>query len=345
MDFKDYYAILGVSRTASTKEITSAYRRLAKQHHPDVNKSDPKSAERFKDISEAYTVLSDAEKRRRYDALGADGGARAPFGAEGFRTPHTGGGGASGFSDFFEAIFGGGMSFESMFEDAVGHTTPARVEYDVPVTLSEVQTGTTRSLTLPPTRCPTCHGTGEIATQNRSGRRRVAVTRGVCSACGGRGATGEQRTIDVKIPAGVSDGARLTVRPRGARSGDIVLVVRYTPHPVFTVDGRHVRVTVPVYDHEAALGAVIEVPLLRGSVRLTIPGGSTSDQILRVKGHGLPGRGGEAPGDVLVRLRIVQPPRLSTDERAAYEDLRTARERAHASDPRSDLARAVREAG
>lgn len=347
MQFKDYYATLGVARGATDAEIKAAYRRLAKQHHPDVNKGDAKSAERFKDISEAYAVLGDAEKRRRYDTLGPEWEHAAPGaapGASGFR-PGSGAQ-ASGFSDFFDMFFGGagGSSFFGSFGGAEDTTaaapTSAPAEATVEISLHDVVRGTQRRLTVRSAPCRTCGGRGTVTQSASHGRRRVAMSHTVCPACGGRGVGGEPRTLDVRIPVGIEDGAVLRVRPGGQ---EIHLKVRYALPPGIEVRGRDLVLDVPVLDHEAALGARIDVPTLTGSVRVTVPEGASPGSLLRVRGQGLPGSKGGAPGDLLVRLQWVSVGPPAAAERAAYESLRAARE-ALGRDPREGLARKVHSA-
>lgn len=349
MQFKDYYATLGVARTASDAEIKSAYRRLAKKHHPDVNKGDPRSAERFKDISEAHTVLGDTEKRRRYDALGPEwehAASAGPGGAAGFRSSggarHDGG---SGFSDFFDQFFGaagtgGGSFFAGGFDDEPVAAAPpsAPAEATVEISLAEAVAGTQRRLTVRAASCSTCGGRGTVTQSTSHGRRRVAMSHSVCPACGGRGVAGEARTLDVRIPLGIGDGGVLRVRHGGQ---DIHLTVRYRVPAGVEIRGRDVVLDVPVRDHEAALGARIDVPTLTGSVRVTVPEGSSPGSLLRVRGQGLPGQKGAAPGDLLVRLQWAPAGVLTDPERHAYEALRDARA-ADSEDPREGLAQRLR---
>ncbi len=352
MQFKDYYAALGVPRTATDAEIKSAYRKLAKQHHPDVNKGEAKSVERFKDISEAYAVLGDTEKRRRYDDIGpewepAAAGAPGGRGAGGFA---GGGGGArqaggSGFSDFFDLFFGaGGMpggGFAGAFDDdpVAAAPTSAPAVATVEISLAEAVNGTQRRLTVRSAPCQTCGGRGTVAHSTSHGRRRVAMSHSVCPSCGGRGVSGDVRTLDVRIPAGFEDGGVLRVRPGGQ---DIHLTVRYKVPPGVEVRGRDLVLDVPVLDHEAALGARIEVPTLTGSVRVTVPAGASGGSLLRVRGQGLPGVRGGAPGDLLVRLQWVPAGEVSAAERTAYESLRETRT-ARGADPREGLAQRLRQ--
>lgn len=287
MDYKDYYKILGVSRSASADDIKKAYRRLAREYHPDKNKA--KGAEdRFKEVNEAHEVLSDAEKRKAYDALGANWKAGAGFtpppgwNAGGFGGGFRGAraGGQAGFSDFFSSLFGGasgaggGFAFEDEPEPrARSHAPRARIE----ITLEDSFNG---------------------------GSRQVSLADG--------------RTLNVRIPKGITEGQTIRLAEQGPRGGDLLLEVGFAAHPHFKVEGRNVEVTVNLSPWEAALGARVPVPTLGGTVELSIPAGAQSGKKLRLKGRGLPG---STPGDQTVVLRIVNPPLQDDADRAAFEVL------------------------
>jgi DnaJ-class molecular chaperone len=319
--FRDYYEVLGVSKTAPEDEIKKAYRKLARKHHPDVNPGDKSAEERFKEINEAYEVLSDPEKRRRYDQLGQNWKAgsdftpppgwdnvRVDFGDYGDR----GGRGGADFSDFFESIFGGrrgargGAGFRMRGQD---------VEAEITLTLEEAHRGVTRSLTFQTTEtCPTCGGTG--TTDNKT-----------CPTCRGSGVVTRPKTLDVTIPPGVRDGAVIRLAGQGepgsngANAGDLFLRVRIAPHPLFTIVGDNdIQIELPVAPWEAALGATISVPTLDGPVEMKIPAGSQGGQRLRLRGQGLNRRGG-GRGDEYVKLKIVIPPTLTPKERKLFEEL------------------------
>jgi curved DNA-binding protein len=302
--YHDYYETLGVARGASAEEIRSAYRRLARENHPDVNK-DPDAAERFSEIAEAYEVLRDPEKRERYDRLGAGGaGFRAGqdvSGAQGF-----GGGGANGFgsgarvdfgtggdadfSDFFESLFGGGRS-----SSAGGRRRQTRGggfalrggdhEATVELTLEEAA---------------------------RGGKRRFTLNDG--------------RDYAVTIPRGVRDGQRIRLAGEGAPgvgggpSGDLLLRVRLRPHPRLRVNGLDLEVDLPVAPWEAALGADVAGPTLEGTATVKVPAGSSSGRRLRLAGQGMPGPGG-VQGNLYVIVKIVVPEKLKRAERKAYQQL------------------------
>jgi curved DNA-binding protein len=324
MQFQDYYETLGVEKTASQDEIKKAYRKLSKQFHPDINK-DKGAEDRFKLIGEAYEVLKDPDKRKKYDQIGT--GFR---GGEDFRPPqgwggvefNFGGGGdfgaggvPSGFSDFFDTFFGragrgaqqtrrrGGPVYEGRspfaqdyeFERAPVEGKSHEVEITIP--LEDAYHGTTKSISL------------ESEVRGPDGGRRR-----------------ETKNYQVKIPAGTTDGMKIRLAgqgspsPGGGAAGDLFLKVHLAPHPRFTVVGHDVQAVVNVSPWEAALGGKIDFATLDGEVKLTIPAGAQSGQKLRLKGKGLPMKGGER-GALNVELRIVVPKELSAKERGLFEEL------------------------
>jgi curved DNA-binding protein len=322
--FKDYYEILGVPRTATEDDIRKEYRKLARKHHPDVNPGNKSAEEKFKEINEAYEVLSDAEKRKRYDQLGANWKAGVDFtpppGGENGRVNFSGGygdifggnGGASGFSDFFESMFGrgrgarGGAGFRMSGQD---------IEAEIPLTLEEAHRGGTRSISLEVTEpCPECKGTGR-----KDGK--------VCPTCHGAGVTSRPKSFEVTIPPGVRDGSVIRLAGQGepgangASPGDLYLHVRIQPHRLFEVAGEDdVRIELPVTPWEAALGAKVSVPTLDGAVEMTIPPGTQGGARLRLRNQGLNKRSG-GRGDEYVKVKIVIPPRLTAKEKQLFEKL------------------------
>ncbi|MCB1725722.1 MAG: DnaJ domain-containing protein [Gammaproteobacteria bacterium] len=316
MDYKDYYAVMGVARDATQDEIKRAYRKLARKYHPDVSK-EPDAEQRFKDVGEAYEVLKDPEKRAAYDQLGKDW-----KGGEEFRPPpgwdsgfeFSGGGYTEGghgdFSDFFEALFGGmGRGQPRGFRQTARQ--PGRGEDHhaaVEVALEDAFNGATLALQL---RVPEYDASGHLTTRDRK--------------------------LQVKVPKGVTAGKRIRLPGQGAPgfnggpAGDLFLEVQIRPHPLYEVDGSDVFLTLPVAPWEAALGAKVPVPTLGGKVDVTIPRGARSGQKLRLKGRGLPAPGGS--GDQFVVLQIVTPPADSEQAKALYEQM--ARELAF--DPRARL--------
>jgi len=320
VEFKDYYATLGVGKTATDKEIKQAFRKLARKHHPDVNPGDKAAESKFKEINEAYEVLGDPPKRKKYDELGANWRAYEQAERTGGPNPFAGqwnvnvGGGQGGFrtmtqeemeqmfgdqnpfSDFFTTFFGGGFG---------GGESPARggargrsrsrqgrdVEHEIELSLEDAYHGTTRRLSLK-------HD-------------------------------GHTRTVDVRIPVGVGDGSRVRISGEGesgtggAASGDLYLRVRLSPHPIFERKGRDLYVKVPLPVTTAVLGGEIEVPTIAGkAVRLRIPTVTQNGQVFRLKGYGMPAvNRNEDKGDAYARVEVQLPTQLSADERSHYEAL------------------------
>ena len=336
LEYKDYYAILGVDRKAGKKEIKAAFRKLARKYHPDVAKGKG-TAERFREVSEAYEVLSDPEKRRRYDTLGPDWQryAQAPPGeagqGSGFRVEH---GDTADFSDFFRTIFGdfagpqgprvgrGGVNLEDLLgggfeEGRRGRGRGQDVQAGVEISLEEAFAGTRRALTLETEEpCPACRGAGNLGGAP-------------CAQCHGTGWQRGRHEVNVRIPAGVKSGQRVRVSGEGAAGGagrgDLYLVVSVAPHPQLERKGDDLRVTVPITAPEAALGATIEVPTLRGKVSMRVPPATSSGRTFRLPGYGMPRVKGGGAGDEYVTVKIVMPSELTAAERELYERLRELR--------------------
>jgi molecular chaperone DnaJ len=368
---KDYYDVLGVPKNASATEIKKAYRKLAQKHHPDANAGDPKAEERFKEVSAAYDVLGDEEKRAAYDRVREMG--TGGFGA-GF--PGAGGAGFEGapggfryetvdigdLSDLFGGMFGGsrGQARRPQARQRRG----ADLETEVRLSFDDAIAGVTIPVTLDgPAVCTTCHGSGAapgthpVVCATCGGSGQVAVNQGFfqleqtcptcsgtgrtietpCPTCHGSGAVRRSRTVKVKVPAGVKDGARIRVAGRGepggpgGRAGDLYVRVRVGEHPVFGRKGDNLTVDLPVSYPEAALGANVKVPTLNGPVTLKVPAGTPSGKTFRVKGKGAPKRGGH--GDLLVTVNVDVPKKLSKREKELLAELRDA----GTTSPRAEL--------
>lgn len=329
---RDYYEVLGVGRGASDGDIKTAYRKLARKHHPDLNPGDKAAEERFKELQEAYDVLSDAEKRKLYDRHGENwrvaqqGGGVPPPGWERGQAGGGGGGPQAGGFDFSGFDFGGGAGgFD--FEDLFGRVGRGRgggrrtsrgsdVEAELELSLEEAHRGGRRTLQMQAAEtCPTCQGTG-VTSDDKT-----------CPTCGGAGQVLRPKTVEVNIPAGVRDGQTLRLAGQGgagangAPAGDLYLRIRLRPHPVFNVRGDDLEVELPVAPWETVLGAKVEVPTIDGKAEVTIPAGAQSGQRLRLRGQGLNKRKG-GRGDEYVRLKIVVPKEPSDEERRLFEELK-----------------------
>lgn len=310
---KDYYQILGVARGADEKEIKTAYRRLARKYHPDVNPNDKSAEAKFKEISEAHDVLGDPEKRKLYDQYGEhwEQGGHFQGGADPDFQYHVGGAGSSGFESFFSQFFGGGGFEETShgrprqgpgirFEDFES-AQPRDVEKAIELPLEEIDTGTKRTLT---------YQTMD-AQRTREGISTVPTT----------------KKVQVTIPPGIADGKKLRVPGKGAagvngKSGDLYLTIRWAPHSEFKPNGENLEVEVPVSFTIAALGGEISVPTLRSKLTMKIPEGTQSGQTFRLKGQGIARQGG-ARGDLMARVKITVPKRLTEEQRRLLQELAT----------------------
>lgn len=340
MAAKDFYSTLGVARDASEKDIRSAYRKLARKYHPDVNPSDTAAEERFKDINAAYEVLKDPDKRKKYDKYGdrweyADQIEEAQRrGTHDFfrRTTSTGGQSTGGQStgggfDFGDIDVGGAGGLGDIFGDLFrgrGRATPRTVkgedlEHAVEVTLEEAYTGATRMIQMQvPETCPACGGTGKIAGAT-------------CHACEGLGSQIKTSRLEVKIPAGVDTGSRVRVAGKGhpgigGPPGDLMLVVTVRPHERFERRGDDLYTDVPVPLVEAVLGGEVEVPTPKGTrLRLKVPEGTQNGRQFRLGGQGMPHLGTGAKGDLYARIKVVLPTELTARERELFQELRQLR--------------------
>ncbi len=361
MEFRDYYKTLGVERNATEAQIRSAYRKLARKHHPDVNPNNKDAESKFKEINEAYQVLSDAEKRKKYDELGADW-ERGASEDEVFRRYSQGrgpefGGATGGFSDFFERFFGnlgGGFAagaargFQQFdFGDELAGAAQSRgrdLESEVKISVRDAVQGARRRLELTSEdQCDACGGTGMTARQEQRGRTRIIRSAEPCAKCGGQGVIRARRTLEVTIPAGVSEGSRIRLKGQGGRgsrpdqNGDLFLVTHVEPSGPFMLSGRDVRAQLPVWDYEAALGADVTSPTLQGKISLKIPAGSQSGRVLRLKGRGLPARAKEPAGDLLYELRVLAPTDMTDEERGLLQQFAERRRARALADPREAM--------
>jgi molecular chaperone DnaJ len=350
IDFKDYYQILGVDRNADEKALRSAFRKLARKHHPDINPGDSSAEERFKEINEAYEVLSDSDKRKLYDRYGEDWqryrdagftgeeqpftrGTGSPGGYEDFGSWFTGqnGGqsgsyrvefdeGSSGFSDFFETLFGSGGRSRRTGDFSTPTARPRRgqdIEAEVDVSFDEAFRGTTRRFDVQTQEpCPTCGGLG-------------IVRNGECPTCDGTGSIPRMKSIEVKIPAGVATGSRVRVSGQGGAgsaggpNGDVYLNVIVRPDPRFEREGDTLRSTVDIPLYTAILGGEALVATPTGRVALTIPPGTQQGKVFRLRGQGMPrlkSSSGER-GDLLARANVTLPAKLTERERELFEQL------------------------
>lgn len=365
---KDYYQVLGVPASADAKELTRAYRKLARENHPDANPGDAAAEERFKEISAAYDVVGDAEKRKEYDEVRA-AGPSAAFGGRGggpggFGGPGGGGftfdpstmAGGGGFGDVLGNLFGGGGRGRGGRSRGTGPQRGGDLEAELHLGFTDAVAGLTTTLHLvsdavchvcsgsgaepgtTPTTCPVCSGRGTVDDdQGFFATSRPCPTcagRGVliehpCANCRGVGIERRPREVKVRIPAGVSDGQRIRLKGRGdpgrngGPPGDLFVTCRVDPHALFRMDGRDLRLTVPVTFAEAALGADVVVPTIDGAtVKVRIPAGTRTGRTFRVKGRGVAASKGT--GDLLVTVEVAVPTTLSDAERAAVEALAAA---------------------
>ena len=358
---RDYYEILGVSRDISEADLKKAYRKLALKFHPDRNKGDDSAAESFKEVSEAYEVLSDAEKRRIYDQYGHDGlkgrgfsGANAQQARdifESFFGGGGGGGGGGGFESVFEGLFGGGGGRRS----SNGPRRGSHLRVSITIDLKDAYEGTTRTLTVQraetcktctgtgaaegskPETCSTCQGIGQVQRQQGFFMMQSAcpscqgagtIIRNPCKTCQGRGVEEKDADIEIRVPAGIESGQSLRLPgegepgDRGGGRGDMFCVVHVREHAFFNRDGDNLLCEVPVTYPQLALGSAIDIPTMDGTTTLKIPSGSQSGAILRMRGQGMPSVHGMGNGDLLVRIQLQTPKKLAARERELLEELR-----------------------
>ena len=355
MSKRDYYEVLGVSKTATQDELKKAYRKLARKYHPDLNKDNEEAAEKFKECNEAYSVLSDDQKRAQYDQFGhaafengGMGGGGGFGGAGGF-----GGFGGSGMEDIFDMFFGG-QGGRGGSRAKTGPQRGADLRFDLEITFEEAAFGLEKEINLyrdetcdhchgegaePGSKvesCPECNGTGYVRfTQNTMFGQMVnerpcsrckgegKIISEPCKECRGKGTVKRNKKLKVKIPAGVDNGSRLRVSgegeagAKGGPIGDLYVYLYVKPHKFFERDGTTVLCEVPINIVQATLGADIKVPTLDGQVTMKVPEGTQPGKVLRLKGKGIPSLRGGSRGDQLVRIKVVVPTKLSDKQKDA----------------------------
>ena len=347
MDKRDYYEVLGVAKTATDDEIKKAYRTLAKKYHPDLNGGDKDCEAKFKEVNEAYEVLSDPQKRARYDQFGHEdpraGGAGGGYG------DFTGGFGG-GFDDIFSAFFGGG--FGGGGQRARGPQRGDDLRYDLTITFEEAAFGCEKEISVTrdenceecggtgarkgtqPTQCPTCHGTGQVPSFVNTPIGRVSNVR-VCEAChgqgtiinapcpkcSGRGRVRRNRKITIKIPAGIDNGMQIPLRKqgepglRGGENGDLYIFVTVKPHKLFTRENYDLYCDVTVSFTQAALGGEIDVPTLNGMIKHNLPEGTQPGTVIRLRGQGIQNLRGAGKGDLYIKVNVEIPRKLTDKQK------------------------------
>lgn len=341
---RDYYEVLGVPKDASEDDIKKAYRKKAKECHPDLNPDDHKAEERFNEINEANEVLSDAKKRAQYDQFGHDGPNMQGFGG--------GGGGFQGFDgfgdigDIFSSIFGGGMGART--NRGNGPAPGDDLRYDMTITFEEAAFGATKSFEFyrnencetckgsgakPGTTaktCPTCGGSGQVRSSGGfmmtvrtcptcHGEGKIVSDK--CTACQGSGRVRRKRTATLKVPAGIDNGQTIILNGngepglRGGPNGDLYVRISVKPHPVFKREGTTLKLDLDISMVDAALGADVNVPTLKEAVKYRIPEGTQNGTVFRLKGYGIPNLRGTGKGDLMVRVRVEIPKKLNSRQK------------------------------
>ena len=347
MDKRDYYEVLGVAKTATDDEIKKAYRTLSKKYHPDLNGGDKDCEAKFKEVNEAYEVLSDPQKRARYDQFGhEDPRAGGAGGGYGDFTGCFGG----GFDDIFSAIFGGG--FGGGGQRARGPQRGDDLRYDLTITFEEAAFGCEKEISVTrdenceecggtgarkgtqPTQCPTCHGTGQVQSFVNTPIGRVSNVR-VCDAChgqgtiindpcpkcSGRGRVRRNRKITIKIPAGIDNGMQIPLRKqgepglRGGENGDLYIFVTVKPHKLFTRENYDLYCDVTVSFTQAALGGEIDVPTLNGMIKHNLPEGTQPGTVIRLRGQGIQNLRGAGKGDLYIKVNVEIPRKLTDKQK------------------------------
>lgn len=356
-DKRDYYEVLGVAKGASDDEIKKAHRKLAKKYHPDLNRDNPEAAEKFKELNEAYEVLSDKDKRAKYDQFGF-AGVDPNYGAGqgGF------GGGFGGFDmgdlgDIFGSFFGGGFGGSSSRSRRNAPQRGETLQQRIMLSFEEAAFGCEKEITTNRTEscdecggtgaekgtsvetCSNCHGSGVVMQTQRTPlgmfqtqgacpncRGTGKIIRKPCKKCGGTGKMRKSRTLKVKIPAGIDDGQSIQLRGQGnagvngGPSGDVIVTISIRPHPLFTRDGNNVICEIPISFPQAALGDTLQVPTIDGKVEYTIPEGTQTGTVFRLRGKGIQNVNGRGRGDQYVRVNIEVPTHLTDHQKHLLRD-------------------------
>lgn len=355
-DKRDYYEVLGVQKGASDDEVKKAHRKLAKQYHPDLNQDNPEADEKFKELNEAYEVLSDKEKRQKYDQFGFAGVDPSYGGGAG--GAYGGGFGDFGdlgdiFSSFFGGGFGGGRSTtrrnapqrgESIRQSVILSFEEAAFGCEKEITIDRIENceecgGTGAAKGTNPETCSNCRGTGTVTQTQRTplgmfqtqaacphchGTGKIVKT--PCSKCSGAGRVRKSRTLKVNVPAGIDEGQSIQLRGQGnagvngGPSGDLLVTVSIRPHPVFTRDGSNVICEIPISFAQAALGDLLQVPTIDGRIEYKIPEGTQTGTVFRMKGKGIQNVNGRGRGDQFVRVNIEVPKNLSEKQKRLLRD-------------------------
>jgi molecular chaperone DnaJ len=366
---RDYYEVLGVNRQATPDEVKKSFRRLARQYHPDMNKS-PDAEARFKEINEAYEVLSDADKRATYDRFG-HAGPQAGFGGSGDFS------GFGGFEDIFESFFGGMRTGPTRRGPARG----ADLRYDLTIEFEDAVFGSEQEIIVPrhevcpqcqgsgaepgtqPIRCPQCNGTGEVRRQQQTflgsfvqvttcprcqGEREIVTS--PCTQCRGRKVVQVDRAMSVKIPAGVDDGTRIRLAgegepgARGGPSGNLYVVLHVKPHTYFHREDSNILLALDINVAQAALGDKLRIPTLDGDEELAIPAGTQTGEVFRLRGRGVPHLRRNGRGDLLVMVHVLTPTKLSKKQKDLLKELSETLGKEVVHQPEKGLFSKVREA-
>lgn len=356
-DKRDYYEVLGIQKGASEDEIKKAYRSLAKKYHPDLNPDNKEAEEKFKEVNEAYEVLSDPSKKERYDQFG-HAGVDPSYQGGGFNGGFSGGGftGGFGMEDIFDSIFGGGVFGGGRSSNPNAARRGQDIQQNITISFMEACNGVNTDITIEklekceecggngcakgtqPDTCPECHGTGQVRVQQRTPfgvissaktcsrcNGRGKVINNPCSKCGGYGRTRVNKKLNVSIPAGINDGQTIRLSGQGSNgvnggpSGDVLLTVSVRPDPLFVRDDYDIHVDIPITFAQAALGDEIVVPTIDGKVKYTVPEGTQTGTVFRLKGKGVKRLNSSSRGDQYVKVYVEVPSKLTKKQKDALK--------------------------